>query len=350
MLKVEKKVIGNLTKCYSLTEVVDEGKPYVICAAEKEDPCYMFDLEGNQVAKLWDGPGGVMTLQQFPSDEFTLMATWKFYGPNNSAEAKIVYYTKEDGELKCHTLCDLPFVHRFGIVERNGQKYIVACTLKSAHAFKDDWTCPGRIWVGVLPEDITQYNQDNQLPLTALVSGLYRNHGFTTITEDGCTYAVVGSDNGVHVVVPPETPDGEWGVEQIYDEPTSDMLYVDFDGDGEKELLIMAPFHGEKLYILKKKDGVWEKVYTHPVDLPFLHAIYACKLDGKDYAIVGNRQGERELFAIHYCPKKEAYVVETLDQGAGPANVMYFNNNGQDKLIAANRETDEIAMYTLTKE
>lgn len=347
MFKVEKKVIGQLTKCYSLTEVVDEGKPYVICAAEKQDPAYMFDLEGNQVDQLWDGPGGVMTMEQFPSDEFILLATWKFYGPNDSADAKIVYYTKEDGEYKCHVLCDLPFVHRFGIVERNGYKYIVACTLKSAHAFKDDWTCPGRIWVGELPADIKQFNQENQLPLTPLVSGLFRNHGFSKITEDGMTYAVVGSENGVHVVVPPASPEEEWGVEQIFDLPTSDMLYMDFDGDGEKELLTMAPFHGEKLNVYKKNGEKWEAVYTHPVDLPFLHAIYACELDGKDVAILGNRQGDRDLFALYY---EDGYKVDALDQGAGPANVMYFRNGNEDKLIAANRETDEIAMYTFVKE
>ncbi len=44
-------------------------------------------------------------------------------------------------------LCDLPFVHRFGVAQRGGVWYLIACTLKSAHAFRDDWTCLGRIWV-----------------------------------------------------------------------------------------------------------------------------------------------------------------------------------------------------------
>ncbi|MBQ3470839.1 MAG: hypothetical protein IJH17_00470, partial [Clostridia bacterium] len=73
---------------------------------------------------------------------------------------------------------------------RNGVNYIVACTLKSAHAFKNDWTCPGRIWVAELPNDIKQFNQDNQLPLTPLVSGLFRNHGFCKGVEDGYGYAI----------------------------------------------------------------------------------------------------------------------------------------------------------------
>ena len=144
---VTKKVLGELNKCYALAKVEFDGKEYLACAAEKEDPCYLYDYEGNFKEELWDGPGGVMSLEQYPNQAYpTLLATWKFYSPNNGADSKIVYYLRKDGKWEIHTLCKLPFVHRFGVIERNHQKYIVACTLKSAHAFKDDWTCPGRVW------------------------------------------------------------------------------------------------------------------------------------------------------------------------------------------------------------
>ena len=39
-----------------------------------------------------------------------------------------------------------------------------------------------------------------------------------------------------------------------------------------------------------------------------------------------------------------------LDEGRGPANVMHFvNEEGTDILIAANRESDEVAMYEITE-
>lgn len=350
MLKAEKKVLGELTKCYSLAHVVDEGKDYLVCAAEKQDPCYMFNFEGEKVAQLWDGPGGVMTMEQFPCDDFVLMATWKFYGPNDSAEAKIVYYTKEGDGLKCNVLCDLPFVHRFGIVNRNGVNYLVACTLKSAHAFKNDWTCPGRIWVAELPEDIRQFNAENQLVLTPLVSGLYRNHGFTKVHENGYDFALVGSDQGVLKVVPPEEKGGEWTCESLFEGPTSDMLYEDFDGDGNRELLVMSPFHGDTLEIYKLKDGACEKVYSHPEKLPFLHAIYACEIDGKKYGIIGNREGNRDFFAIYFDDEKKDYAIDQLDQGAGAANAMFYKDGDKNMVMAANRETNEIAIYELKGE
>ena len=350
MLKAEKKVIGNLNKCYAVAKVVENGQDRLICAAEKSDPCYMFDTEGNQLEQLWDGPGGVMTLEQFPSDDFILMATWKFYSPNDSANAKIVYYTRENGGLKCSVLCDLPFVHRFGILRNGGRNYLIACTLKSAHAFKNDWTCPGRIWVAELPEDIRQFNADNQLQLTPLVSGLYRNHGFGKVTEGDVTYAVVGTDNGVYKVVPPAQEGGEWEADVLLEEKTSDMLYVDFDGDGERELLTLSPFHGDTLSVWKKKQGTFEKVWEYPEKLPFLHAIYAAEIGGKSYGIVGNREDRRLLLAVSCDAASGTYQSEILDEGAGPANVLFFRDGEQDKLIAANRETDEIALYTLKAE
>ena len=347
-MKAEKKVLANLNKCYAVSQLSYDGKRHLICAAEKEDPAYVFDLDGTKVDTLWEGPGGVMTLAQYPlsrDDDPILMATYKFYSPNNSAEAKIAYYTRENGAWVMHVLCDLPFVHRFGLVERGGVWYIVACTLKSAHAFKDDWTCPGRIWVGRLPEDIRAYSADHQLELTPLVSGLYKNHGFVKCTGKDGDFVLVGTENGVYRVTPPAEENGEWDAKQILDTPASDMLYQDYDNDGAMELLVLSPFHGDTLTIYKETAGGFKPVYTHEKKMPFLHAIWGANIEGTEYAFIGNRQEDRELLAIHY---DNGYVIDVLDQGAGPANCMYYKDGDSHRLLAANRETDEIAVYTLS--
>lgn len=346
-MKAAKKVIGQLEKCYAVGTFTYEGKPHLLAAAEKNSPCCSFDLEGNLCETLWEGPGGVMTLQQAP-DQPILLATQAFFSPNHSAEAKIVYYRKIDGHWVCETLCDLPFVHRFGILTRGGRHYLIACTLKSAHAFQNDWTCPGRVWTAPLPEDLTAYSAKHPLILTPLVSGLTKNHGFTLCQEGGDTFAVVGSENGALKVTPPQTPEGEWQTELLLSSPVSDMLYLDFDGDGERELLTLSPFHGDELTIWKREGGAFRRVYCHEKPLPFLHAIWGAKVGGRMYAFIGNREGTRELLAIH-CGADGRYVSERLDQGAGAANVLAFQNGGRHMLLAANRETDEIALYELTE-
>ena len=348
-MRAEKKVIGSLTKCYAVAQFGYDGEKHLICAAEKQDPCYAFTLDGVQTDTLWEGPGGVMTLLEYPGEEGILLATQKFYSPNDSANAKIVWYAKEDGEWKCHVLCDLPFVHRFGIVTNGTKYYLVACTLKSAHAFKNDWTCPGRIWVSELPENIRAYDADHQLQLFPLESGLFKNHGFAVHErEDGSSFAVVGTENGVYIVIPPRNDEAGWTCENILPVPASDVLYLDFDSDGERELLVLSPFHGDTVSIYKKIDNEFVRVWEREKKMPFIHAIYGGKVNGVWNAFVGNREADRELVRIFY--NDGEYHVEVLDQGAGPANCMFFKNGDEMKIIAANRETDEIALYTLKEE
>lgn len=352
MIQAKKKVVGSLNKCYAVARILDQGKPRLLCGAEKQDPCYMFDEQGNLLETVWEKPGGIMTLEQFTSpavEETIILSTYKFYSPNDSANAKIVYYTRDnEGGWKCNVLCDLPFVHRFGILSQGDTNYLVACSLKSHHAFKDDWTCPGRVWVAKLPEDIRQFNEENQLSLTPILSGLYHNHGFEKIVTKEGSFCLIGTDNGVYKIVPPKKEGEEWETDQLLDLPISDILYEDFDGDGERELLTFGPFHGEKLEIYRLIEGKFTCVWKFDEPLPFLHAIYAATLNGKPVAFIGSRDGRKELMAIYYDAEKKDYCYDVIDKGAGPANVLYFENEEGPKLFAANRETDEIAIYELS--
>jgi len=343
-MKIKKTFLKELNKCYSLAKINIADKKYVVCAAEKTDPCYMFDYNGNYIETLWDGPGGVMSMEQYEGEYPTLIATYQFYSPNDSKNAKIVYYQKINNEWKMEVLVDLPFVHRFGVISRNKVNYLVACTLKSDHQYKDDFTTPGKVYVGKLENDLTSYNENHQLKMEPILDGVFHNHGFFKTTESNYEICLVGSDQGVHKITPPEKENEKWKIEHLIEHATSDMLFVDFDNDGQQELLTLAPFHGNELLIYKLKNGKYENVYTHPEKLDFLHAITTMTLNGKQVAIIGNRGGEKQLLCISY---DKQYKVDVIDQGAGPANCLCFDEN---KLIAANRETNEIAMYEFIKD
>lgn len=350
-MKVEKKVISNLTKCYSIAPLHYNDQDYFLVAAEKVDRCILFDLDGNEVDTVWSEPGGVMTMVQVPGSNGQFLATHKFYSPNDSKEAKIVVVTPvSKGNWEVRTLADLPHVHRFDIVKRNGVSYLIACALKSGHEFKDDWNHPGKVYAAVLPDDLSAFDADHQLELKVIKDGMLKNHGYYKVAEKDYDTSVISADNGVFQFVPPENPDGEWEIRTLLTTPGSDAVLVDLDEDGEKELAVLSPFHGEKISVYKRIDGAFKKVYDYEKPAEFTHAIYGGELCKGHGLIIGHRKGERNLIVFTYNKESGEYEAEVIDRDCGPANVFRYVKDGKDMLVSANREIDEVALYTLTAE
>lgn len=345
-VKINKKVISNLTKCYAIAPLTYKGKQHILVAAEKHDPCYLFDGDGKQVDTVWTEPGGVMTMVQVPGSDGVFLATHRFYSPNDSKEAKIVIVSPvNEGKWEVRTLVDLPHIHRFDIVQRNGVNYLIACALKSGHEFKDDWSMPGKVYVAVLPDNLSGFNADHQLELTVIKDNMLKNHGYYKLVEDNVEKCIISCDNGVYLFVPPVSEGEKWEIRKLVDEAASDAVLVDMDGDGEKELILISPFHGEHIYFYKKVDGKWEKVYTYDT-ADFAHAIYGGTLLGRPAVIIGHRKGERNLLLFTYSMDSGEYEVTVLDRDCGPANVFKYERDGREVLISTNREIDEVAMYT----
>lgn len=347
-MKFEKKVISNLTKCYSCAPLHYNDQDYFLVAAEKVDRCLLFDMNGNQVDTVWEQPGGVMSMVQVPDSNGQFLATHKFYSPNDSKEAKIVIVTPiAKGNWEIRTLVDLPHVHRFDIIRRNGVNYLIACALKSGHEYKDDWSMPGKVYAAVLPDDLSVFNEEHQLELTVIKDNMLKNHGYYKIVESGVETALISADNGVYQFFPPETEGGEWTIEQLLDTPASDASMVDLDGDGEKEMLVLSPFHGDTITIYKKKEGRYKAVYEFEEKADFLHAIYGGMLGGKPVFVIGHRKGKRNLMIFTFNKDTASYEVQIVDEDCGSANCMVINNGKNDVIIAANREIDEVAYYTV---
>ncbi len=344
-MNVEKKVVYKLNKCYSMAKLNYKGQDCFLAAAEKQDPCYLFSAEGELLDTVWEGPGGVMTMEQIPGSDGAFLATHEFYSPNDSAKARIVIASPNESGWEVRTLCNAPFVHRFGILNRNGVNYLIICCLKSGHEYKNDWRFLGATYGAVLPEDLSGFDAEHQLELTLLMDGMLKNHGYSKFVEKSMDTAVVACDTGVYQFVPPASPEANWEIKMLTSDPSSDAILVDFDGDGELELGSITPFHGDTLRVYKKNaEGKYEVQWEHPEKCPFLHATWVAELFGKPTWFVGSRQGERLSMVITW---DGSYKVEVFDQGAGAANALMLDDR---RLAMTNRETDEIAIYTFSEE
>ena len=68
-MRVQKKVVARLNKCYSVGEVVHEGRRCLVVASDQPDPCLLLDEDGTVLEHVWEGPGDVMTLEAVPDTE-----------------------------------------------------------------------------------------------------------------------------------------------------------------------------------------------------------------------------------------------------------------------------------------
>lgn len=334
-----------LEKCYSIAPIDIKGEKKILVAAEKINKCMLFDTLGNYIETVWDEPGGTMSMVNLPSEDGMFLATHKFYSPNDSKEAKIVLAKKQGEKWNIKTIKDLPHVHRFDIVEKKGKKYLIACTIKSNHKHKDDWSSPGKIYVSELKGNIEKFGENNQLDMIVIKDSLTRNHGYLTATDkNGDNYCLIGADEGIYKVTLPDEKE-DFKVEQIIKDATSDMTIVDFDGDGEEEIITISPFHGENIKIYKKINGRYEVIFEPDFKMPFAHSIWSGELFSKNRAIVGQREGERAIVEFYYEDGK--YKSNTLVKDVGSANIYLYEEKGKKYMVSTNREINEIAFYEL---
>ena len=353
-MKVEKKVIANLEKCYAISELPYRGEHCFLVSAEKQGPCYVFSEDGKILETVWNEPGGVMTMTPVPGADGQFLATHKFYSPNDSKDAKIVIATPDgQGNWSIRTLCEAPFVHRFGILRRGGVNYLLVCCLKTGHEYKNDWRFPGACFGAVLPRDLSAFDENHLLPLTLIQDSLLRNHGYCLLRHGGHDAALVGCEQGTFRVSPPAVLGADWEVEQLCSIPSSDSVLLDFDGDGKLELGCISPFHGASLTIYHL-DEFGNYVPQWKLDRPeaeteFLHATWADTILGKPGWVVGWRKGTKDTVLITWDAEAGTYRADYIDRNTGCANALHFvNKAGEDIVIGTNREIDEVAMYTLS--
>ena len=180
-----------------------------------------------------------------------------------------------------------------------------------------------------------------------IVDDLTKNHGYYRSFESGQPFGLISAENGIFKVKPPHSGNPDWSVEKILDQASSDATLVDLDGDGAAELVTLSPFHGDDLNIFRLVGGKYILDYSFPEKLEFLHAIWSGRINGQATVLLGHRKGKRDLFALTYNTEKKTFVRQIIDDDHGPANVTYLEAEEKKMIIATNRETDEVAMYTL---
>ena len=346
-MNIDKKSLGPMVRCYCTSSVTIDGELFILLAGEDIDShCYAYHgKDFSQRETVWDTVGGTMSIIEIPDTNGQFLAVQHFYPGFNSKEAKIVWGRRES---ECNWIIKevlaLPYVHRFDIFKKNNILYFLGSVLCNSKTERNDWSDPGKVYVGILPEDLNQGIQ-----VKPLVEQLNKNHGYCRATIDGIDHGFVTYENGILCITPPNEKDGEWKTEKILEGAIGDVAFVDIDNCGEMEMATIEPFHGSKINIYKRIDGEYRIVYSYPKEVEFAHAIWGGMLRGKPSFVCGVRRGDSDLFCIQ-CSETDnlAYTVTLIERGVGPSNVAVVNEEKRDIIISANHTKNEAALYFIT--
>ncbi len=339
-MKIKRIKLDEVNRCYSTGYVyVDDELKIILASEEIDGPCYSYsgnDFRNKEV--VWEKGGGTMSIIPIPNTNGEFLASQGFFPGFNANESKIVHGRYIDGDWEIRDFMSLPYIHRFDILKANGKNYFVGATLCTSKKNRDDWSDPGKIFVGELPKDLSK-----PMELSIIQEGLTRNHGYCRGIWEGKESGFITSDEGVFVVTPPRKEGERWNVKNIIKRPISDIAICDIDDDGIEELATIEPFHGTKYRINKKVDGEYKVIYEYPNETEFFHVVWGGEIRGKRTFIGGARRGNAELFMVQY--NNDKYETVFIDKGRGPANITVVNGKDKDIIITANNTIHEACVY-----
>lgn len=344
-MNVEKVVFEEFEKLYAQGVMFKNGKPEkYIAGSEAQGQAISIDANTLEKQVIWDGEneGGTMTICQI-NENGDFYANERFFPVFHGPECVLVYGENKGGQFEITEVQKVPYLHRFDVVNVGEDKVFVGASLAKEKADKDDWSKPGEVLIGKL-------NKDPKRPfeITVLKDGITKNHGYCTTTYNGKRVILITGVEGLYCVYIPEKFEDEWKIEQFTDRETSDACVVDFDHDGEDEIVTIEKFHGNELIVNKLVDGVWTPIFTK--EIVFGHGLWGGKLLGSDRFIAGWRQGTKELI----CFTKEGDTVEEFVLGAGGTSQFSVWEDGEKAyVLSADRQAigqiGQLVLYTLTK-
>ncbi len=329
--KYTKTVLGELYRAYSTMAMELDGQMHFFFASEeKAYPCFAYNADTLEKKVVWEKGGGVMSMIPYPGQKNVFLSIKDFYLKECPSVSKLVKVSYDGEKFNQEVMLDLPFLHRFDVLDIEGEVWLMLATIAEDKENKEDWTRAGKVYVAKLEEG-------KDIKLELVKDGVFRNHGYSRNQAGNGGYFT--SDQGIFSIY---RNNGEWTVEQLYDQMVSEVAVLDINKDGVDEWITIEPFHGDKI-TLYSNDTKPKEIWTYPVPINFAHTLITADTTYGPYFIGGIRRENTHLFTLTY--KDGELVHEVVDELAGPANVAYIQYNGQNIILSSSHTANEMAIY-----
>lgn len=345
----EKRTLAKAEMGYAVATMNIVGERRAIVASESTGPAVVFDGPAFAPRMLASAPGGTMGFAEVPGRDDALLVITRFYPIFRAEAAGIDLFVARDGlnaAWEGRRIIDLPFVHRMVTVSTPEGDFLVAATVCGGKAFQDDWSKPGAVFAFRIPQDLS-----GAWPAEPILEGIHRNHGMAVATFEGVPSLLISGSEGVFALSLPgaTAPDGTalpaWSRTQVLDHEVSEIALHDFDGDGEAELAVIEPFHGDTFAVYERgAGGGWSRAFA--AELAFGHGLSVGTFGGTPVAVVGNRAGSKDLVCFRVAGTAPlAFERIVVDAGAGTAGTTMVTTAEGEGFVASNAEFAEYALY-----
>ena len=332
---LQKEKILDLPFVYTVNSFVFDNRLYIAAGSEKKFPAYIYEKGSNILQKITDGPGGMMSLVHLPGSEIDFFSVMGLFPPFIGSAAGVFFHRRRSEGWSTEKVLSLPFAHRCEIIRHRGQNHLFVASVSRFKADPADWSKPGELHHIMLPDQI-----DGELKTEILVHDLYRNHGMTKTVVNGIDTICISGESGIYAIVP--SGNNSWEVRQLFDREASEFAFFDLDDDGEEELVIIEPFHGNSLSLYKYEDEKWIKYYSSP--LSFGHGLSTGIFKNQRVIVVGNRRDSEslEMHVVTALDKVEKYIIE---EHAGPTQTKIISHGNEDYILSSNQLKNEVVLY-----
>jgi len=344
MMNIKKRTLAKLSKVYAVRTIQLNNQTHFLAASEDHDKCFLFSPPNWDASIVWNAPGGCMSLVPVPGREKSLVAIQEFFPIFQSENAGIVYAEVDETITQpwnVKRVLDLPFVHRIDIVQVGESPFLVAATLCGGKAFQDDWSKPGAVYAGPIPDD-----PSDKWTLQPILKGISKNHGMHITTLNKKKIVMISGTEGLFMIQTPESSNSDLHYRKLLGYEVSDVYSYDLDDNGTPEIVTIEPFHGNNLLVYKYISEKWQPVFRTSIN--FGHVVWTGKILGKPAIIAGSRGGSKGLFLFHpKTPDLRDFSRQILDKDIGPTQITVVHKQDCDLILSANHGKGEVALYEL---
>ena len=343
-VRIEKTKILDLPMSYAISILHRENGDLCVCASEGLGGCYVFPLKTlAPVYTVWENAGGCMSIVQTEEDG-TFLAVQNFFKGFNAKQGRLVKATPSgDNKWTIEQFLDMPYLHRFDVIDIDDRKFLIACTLCKNKEFREDWSEPGTVYLGELKSGTMPPEIMDQI-----IPSLTKNHGFYRGIHHGKDVLLISGMEGLFEVTIPRCADAPWLHEKLIDREISDAAIVDIDNDGIEEIITIEGFHGDHIAINKLVDKQWTEVYRYPA--PFAHIVWGGVILGRQSLLLAYRNDNGALILLRKSKRDSAYYMDNLviDELVSPTNLVVDSQADHCHIFCSCGKTQQVVRYTLT--